>query len=225
MEALLARILEKVENRYYGKYRGFVEDNADPEKRGRLLLRIPSVLGPNVISGWALPCAPYGGAPDQGFFFIPEKGAGVWVEFEAGDLDYPIWVGTFWSKPGGASEVPKPADTQQPPTSKIIKTFNYTIEITDDKGSESIKVTDGNKNAMTMDSSGVTIKSSRINIGDGASEPLVLGNQLKTALENWVNAVFKAHTHTGNLGAPTSPPLPGSELVLNPALSSSNYVK
>src|SRR5205814_7880539 len=58
-----------------------------------------------VVSGWALPCAPYGGAAEQGFFFIPEVDAGVWVEFEAGNLDFPVWVGTFWSKPGGSSGI------------------------------------------------------------------------------------------------------------------------
>src|SRR5581483_3871778 len=115
---LLARLIEKVESRYYGKYRAFVVDNADPEARGRLRLRVPSILGNEVVSGWALPCAPYGGAAEQGFFFIPELDAGVWVEFEAGNLDFPIWVGTFWSKPGGSSEVPSPAKDQSPPTSK-----------------------------------------------------------------------------------------------------------
>ena len=259
-EDLLVRLLDKVENRYYGKYRGFVDDNKDPENRGRLRVRIPSVLGQDVVSGWALPCAPYGGMPDQGFFFIPEENAGVWVEFEEGNLDYPVWVGTFWAKAGGTTEVPKPGDGQSPPTSKIIKTLNHTIELGDEKDKEAIKITDaanantvvidasgvvaqdanGNKitldsegikiedangNAVTMDSSSVTIKGSQIKIGDGAMEPLVLGNQLKMALNNWVNTAFMTHMHTGNLGAPTTPPLPGAPLVLDPALSPTNTVK
>src|SRR6185503_17222413 len=99
IEELLARLVEKVEGRFYGKYRALVVDNADPENRGRLRLRIPSVLGEKVTSGWALPCLPYGGTADQGFFFIPERDAMGWVEFEAGNLDYPIWVGAFWGKP------------------------------------------------------------------------------------------------------------------------------
>src|SRR6185503_18541559 len=110
MSDLLARLIEKIEGRFYGKYRAVVVDNADPENRGRLRLRIPSVLGADVVSGWALPCLPFGGSSDQGFFFVPEIDATVWVEFETGNLDYPIWVGTFWGKPGGATEVPKPAD-------------------------------------------------------------------------------------------------------------------
>ncbi|HKQ05856.1 MAG TPA: phage baseplate assembly protein V [Blastocatellia bacterium] len=257
---LLARLIEKVESRYYGKYRAFVVDNADPENRGRLRLRVPSILGNEVVSGWALPCAPYGGAAEQGFFFIPEVDAGVWVEFEAGNLDFPIWVGTFWSKPGGSSEVPSPAKDQSPPTSKIIKTLNHTIELADESGSEAIKITDAansntvvidkdgmkledansnkvtlddsgikiedkNGNLITMDSSSVTIKSSQIKIGDGATEPLVLGNQLVTALNNWVTNVFALHMHTGNLGAPTTPPVPGAPLMLTPALSQTNMVK
>jgi hypothetical protein len=156
---LLARLLEKVEHRFYGKYRSFVSDNNDPEKRGRLKLRIPSVLGKDVISGWALPCAPYGGAAGQGIFFIPDKDAGVWVEFEAGLLEYPVWVGTFWCKPGNTTEVPPPADKQGPPTSKIIKTKNHTIEFADESGKEAIRITDAaNSGKITLDKDGIKLE-------------------------------------------------------------------
>ena len=108
LEKVVANLVQKVERRFYGKYRGFVVDNDDPKQLGRLQLRVPSVLGPNVVTGWALPCVPYGGDGNQGFLCIPERDAGVWVEFEEGDLEFPIWVGTFWSEPGGNSELPKP---------------------------------------------------------------------------------------------------------------------
>ena len=161
IEDLMTRVLEKVEGRFYGKYRAFVVDNADPENRGRLKLSIPSVLGGEVVSGWALPCSPYGGAADQGFFFIPEVDAGVWVEFEAGLLDYPIWVGTFWSKPGGTTEVPKPADGQSPPTRKIIRTLKGNSIEMEDKDSEEVFIityNDGSKtNVVTMDKNGIAI--------------------------------------------------------------------
>jgi hypothetical protein len=223
---LVAWLLEKVERRYFGKYSAFVADNADPEYRGRLRLRIPSVLGTDVISGWAMPCAPFGGASGQGFFFIPDKDAGVWVEFEGGLLDFPIWVGTFWSKPGGTTEVPDPASSQSPPTSKIIKTANHTIEFADGQGSEGITITDAkNKNKVTIDnkgiaiqdnfgnqitleSGGVTIQSKKIKLGSSAeSEKLVLGTTLNTILSEWF-AQLAQHQHIGNLGAPTSPPMP-----------------
>jgi uncharacterized protein involved in type VI secretion and phage assembly len=173
MEELLARLLEKVENRYYGKYRAFVVDNADPENRGRLRLRIPSVLGNDIVSGWALPCAPYGGAANQGFFFIPEADAGVWVEFEEGNLDYPIWVGTFWSKPGGESEVPKPNDpdgteqgsVQDPPTRKTIKTLKgHTIQLEDKDGEEMVIILEAeNNNVITLDKDGIKIQDKNSN--------------------------------------------------------------
>jgi len=87
--------------RYYGKYRGTVLNNVDPEQRGRITAFVPDVLG-LTPSSWALPCVPIAGKL-QGVFAIPQIGAGVWIEFEQGDPDYPIWTGGFW---GMASEVP-----------------------------------------------------------------------------------------------------------------------
>ena len=164
---LLARLVAKVEGRFYGKYRAVVVDNSDPENRGRLRLRIPSVLGEDVVSGWALPCVPYGGMPDQGFFFIPENDATVWVEFEAGNLDYPVWVGTFWGKPGGASDVPKPGDSQSPPTRKIIRTVKGSCIEIEDKDDEEvfiIQYNDGsNMNTVTMNKDGILVEDANSN--------------------------------------------------------------
>ena len=128
LERIVADLVQKIEHRFYGKYRSFVVDNADPEQLGRLKLKVPSVLGNDVVTGWAMPCVPYGGDANQGLLFIPEVDAGVWVEFEEGDLEFPIWVGTFWSKPEGDSELPKPNEAdgteqgsvQDPPTRKFI---------------------------------------------------------------------------------------------------------
>lgn len=166
MPELLTRLVERVEHRYYGKYQGQVVDNDDPEGLGRLRVRVPAVFGPDVVTGWAMPCVPYGGAPDQGFFFIPEVDAGVWMEFEGGDVSYPIWVGTFWSKPGGEPEVPKPndadgagADAQQPPTRKIIKTLKgHTIQLEDADGDEMVLVVEAtNGNVIALNKDGITI--------------------------------------------------------------------
>lgn len=168
MEKVVANIVQKVEHRFYGKYRGFVVDNADPEQLGRLKVKVPSVLGKDVVTGWALPCVPYGGEAGQGFLFIPEEGAGVWIEFEDGKLDLPIWVGTFWSKPGGESELPKPNDqdgeeegsVQAPPTRKIIKTKKgHTIQLEDNDGEEMVIIQDGyNSNIIVMDNNGVKME-------------------------------------------------------------------
>lgn len=80
--------------RFYGKYRGTVQNNVDPMLMGRLLVSVPSVLG-SAGTGWAMPCVPFAG-PGVGLWFLPPNGADVWVEFEGGDPDYPIWCGGFW---------------------------------------------------------------------------------------------------------------------------------
>src|SRR5688572_22057881 len=81
--------------RYFGKYRGRVEDNDDKERLGRLQIIVPQVLGEAKV--WAFPCVAYAGK-DVGFYAMPKIGTGVWVEFEAGDSRYPIWTGCVWAK-------------------------------------------------------------------------------------------------------------------------------
>ena len=86
---------------FYGKYRGIVTDNDDPLKMGRIKARVQDVLG-DEQSGWALPCAPFGG-DSMGFFALPSVDARVWIEFEQGDADFPIWSGCWW---GSQDEMP-----------------------------------------------------------------------------------------------------------------------
>ncbi|MCE2945581.1 MAG: phage baseplate assembly protein V [bacterium] len=82
---------------FFGKYRGTVRNNIDPMMIGRLQVEVPDVGG-NMILSWAMPCMPVGG-PNMGMFTVPPLGAGVWVEFEAGDPQYPIWTGCYWATP------------------------------------------------------------------------------------------------------------------------------
>ncbi len=100
--------------KYYGKYRGTVLDNVDPMQMGRISVQVPDVS--NVLpSTWAMPCAPFAGT-QSGFFAIPPIGASVWVEFEQGNSDYPIWTGGFW---GSSAEVP-PLALAAPPVLQTI---------------------------------------------------------------------------------------------------------
>jgi hypothetical protein len=87
--------------RFYGKYRGLVIENIDPEQIGRVLVQVPDVLG-ELPSSWAMPCVPAAGI-QAGCFIVPPIGSQVWVEFEQGDPDYPIWTGGFW---GLVADVP-----------------------------------------------------------------------------------------------------------------------
>ena len=89
------------EGRYYGKYRGMVLNNIDPMQQGRLQVQVPDVTGLTPAT-WAMPCVPIAGI-QNGFYALPIIGSGVWIEFEQGDPEYPIWVGGFW---GSAAEIP-----------------------------------------------------------------------------------------------------------------------
>src|SRR5215472_13933412 len=95
--------------RYYGKYRATVINNVDPMHKGRIQVQVPDVhaLTP---STWAMPCVPVAGL-QTGFLAIPPIGAGVWIEFEQGNSDYPIWVGGYW---GEAAELPALSNTVPP---------------------------------------------------------------------------------------------------------------
>jgi hypothetical protein len=87
--------------RYYGKYRGLVVMNIDPMQIGRIIAQVPDVLG-ETPSSWAMPCVPAAGI-QAGCFIVPPIGSQVWMEFEQGDPDYPIWTGGFW---GMVADVP-----------------------------------------------------------------------------------------------------------------------
>lgn len=85
----------------FGKYRGTVVNNIDPLQIGRVQVMVADLAG-FVPGTWAMPCVPLAGI-NTGVFTVPMIGAGVWIEFERGDADYPIWVGGYW---GSAAEVP-----------------------------------------------------------------------------------------------------------------------
>jgi uncharacterized protein involved in type VI secretion and phage assembly len=157
-------------------------------------LKVPSVLGSDVVTGWATPCVPYGGAADQGILFIPEVGAGVWAEFEEGDLEFPIWAGTFWSQPNSESELPKPnqssdgseeSNVQDPPTSKIIKTAKgHTLQFEDADDSEMILVREGSQgHFLTMDKNGITLTDANANTIQFTSKGINVNDANKNTIE------------------------------------------
>jgi hypothetical protein len=102
------------EGPFFGKYRGTVVNNIDPMQIGRIQAMVPDVAG-LLPSSWAMPCLPVAGL-NMGLFTVPPVGAGVWIEFERGDPDYPIWVGGFW---GSAAETPLMAHAVVPPLAGI----------------------------------------------------------------------------------------------------------
>jgi uncharacterized protein involved in type VI secretion and phage assembly len=104
--------------KYYGKYKGTVINNIDPMLSGRLMVTIPDVTS-LTPSSWAVPCVPLAGptGPPMGVYLVPPIGAGVWVEFEAGDPMRPIWTGCRWGTP---SDVPPLAHLGLPISPNIV---------------------------------------------------------------------------------------------------------
>ena len=103
------------DTKYYGKYRGTVVQNVDPEQRGRIQVLVPDVS--NVVpSTWATACVPLAGK-SMGTYLVPQVGSGVWIEYEQGDADFPIWTGCFW---GLAAEVPPLAMAGNPLSPSIV---------------------------------------------------------------------------------------------------------
>ena len=103
---------------YWGKYKGTVVKNVDPEQRGRLIVEVTDVLG-LIPSTWAEPCLPLAGptGPPMGVYMVPPIGAGVWVEFEHGDPNKPVWVGCRWGAP---TDVPLAAKAGNPADPNIV---------------------------------------------------------------------------------------------------------
>ena len=103
------------EGRYYGKYRGVVLNNVDPMQMGRVQVQVPDVMGVG-LSSWAMACVPFTGK-QSGVYCVPQIGAGVWVEFEQGDINYPVWVGCRW---GGPTDIPTDANAGLPASPSIV---------------------------------------------------------------------------------------------------------
>lgn len=95
MENTVERLVERVATSYFGKYRGIVTDVDDPNNQCRIRATVPAVLGEQAC-GWALPVVPFAG-DGHGMVMLPKVGSGVWIEFEAGRLDNPLWSGGWWA--------------------------------------------------------------------------------------------------------------------------------
>ncbi|MFN3241092.1 MAG: phage baseplate assembly protein V [Planctomycetota bacterium] len=136
--------------KYYGKYSGEVTDNEDEGQRGLIRVKVPAVFGDELVAT-ARPCLP------TAHFFVPDVGARVWVEFEAGDPRHPIWVGTWY-----AEDEPPEESRLTPPSNRVIHTnAGHTIEISDEAGEEKITIKHKENAFLSIDPNGsVTISDS-----------------------------------------------------------------
>jgi uncharacterized protein involved in type VI secretion and phage assembly len=198
--------------RYFGKYRGIVDDNQDPNSLGRIRARVEEVLH-DVVSGWALPALPYSG-PGEGSWTIPPAGAGVWIEFEAGDVSRPIWSGCWW----GSDQRPKNQDgTEATPSLKIVRSEKGLMVSLDDDG-QTISVSDEDgSNILTIEvqpgkitvkgATKAVVEAPQIELVENATHPVVFGDDLIQYL-NQLGQIYQTHIHPGELAAGVLPVTP-----------------
>src|SRR3954470_16824046 len=148
-------VIDRLRNRFFGKYRGTVTE-VDAATL-RIKAKVPAVLA-DQPTGWCEACVPYAG-DGVGFAFLPEVGAGVWIEFEGGDVSYPVWVGCYWRS------------GEQPPDAaeavKVLATKKTKLLLDDDAPSATIG--DGNDNKVELASSGVLVQrgGGKVEVADG----------------------------------------------------------
>lgn len=191
---------------HYGSYRAFVVDNEDPDNMNRLQLRIPHLNELADDSTWAWPKGLHG-ANGNGMQVLPQRGDMVWVEFEYGNPDYPIWSFAGY----GENEKPKEFKTVN---HSGYKTKNGTIIIiNDNKGEEEILVKlNSNTDYIKINKDILELESKLIKLGKEGEEQAVMGNTLNDKLDKILDEIDKLHTtllnhtHTSNVG-PTGTPI------------------
>lgn len=200
--------------RFFGKHRGRVTDIEDPLNLGRIKAVVPELLG-GESTGWALPALPYAG-PNQGLYTIPPIGAGVWIEFEAGDVARPIWSGCWWSE--GTLPQNEKGKEAKPPLKILRSSEGMLIALDDDAKTITLSDANGNNLLSIKSTSGqivlkaatkIVIESPQIDMVQGASHPAVFGDELLKYL-NEIVINFNTHTHPGQTaaGVPVTPMIP-----------------
>lgn len=155
------------DHKFYGKYRGTVTNVKDKSGLGRIRANVPEVTGKKE-TGWALPCLPFAGR-GMGFLGLPTVGANVWIEFEHGDPENPIWTGCFWEK---KDEVPPEALLGIGDRVLIRTAKGQGLLIDDGPGGGGIKIVAKARKIEIDNGNGakVTLDGPKVTVNDGALE-------------------------------------------------------
>lgn len=147
--------------RYFGKYRATVLNTVDPQMQGRIQVQLADHYG-LFPSTWALPCLPFAGRGMAGMVALPPLGGMVWVEFEAGDPDHPIWTGAFYPDPAGAPAMAAGL-TPMTPNIHLQTTTGVTFTLSDNPAAQLTITTPGGA-SISIGAAGISISN-----GQGAS--------------------------------------------------------
>ena len=153
--------------KFFGKYRATVLNTADPQLQGRIQVQLSDRYG-LFPSTWALPAVPFAAKGGAGVIALPQLGSAVWVEFEAGDPDYPIWSGGFWPDPSGVPVLAM-AGTPVAPNIHLRTTTGVSVTLSDLPAAQ-VQVTTPTGASIMIGAAGITITD-----GHGASIVLAAG--------------------------------------------------
>ncbi|MFI1018332.1 phage baseplate assembly protein V [Streptomyces sp. NPDC020965] len=207
------------DQRYYGVVEALVVES-DGDDEGRVKLKFPW-FDQSTVTDWCRVSQLYAGN-GYGSLFVPEVGDEVLVAFVHGDMRFPIVLGGLYNgedKPPTARTEGRDQkiirtrhghqvlfdDTESKAAVRITSAAGHVVEL-DDQG-KAIRITAAEGGSVTVTAQGeitlkapkVTVDAPDIDLGGGATEPLVLGNALLAA--------YNLHTHPSAAG-PTGPPTP-----------------
>jgi hypothetical protein len=171
LDRTVEKLVERAGTTYYGKYRGIVTDVADPENRCRIRATVPAVLGEHPC-GWAMPALPWAGN-GHGVVMLPAIGSGVWIEFEAGRLNNPIWSGAWWA----AGQRPEP---QGDAVRVVVSEQGHRIVI-DDEANELI-ISHGGGPSITLTASEIVLACGGCELRVGTQDISMNGGLVKVGL-------------------------------------------
>lgn len=179
---------------YYGEYRAIVLDNVDDQHQGRIRVRVPSVGDTPEVSRIAFPKVPLAGT-GYGFKSIPKVDSIVWVTFENGKLDMPVWEGGIWVRDG------IPEALRDPDTHGWFTPAGHKILLDEKSGQETVTVEHKNGAKLSIDKDGnvfvSNVSGKIVNVGLDASEAAVLGDTLKGLLDELFDAIATLTVGTG----------------------------
>nr|AWJ66038.1 VgrG protein [uncultured bacterium] len=158
LEHDVERIVDILNDRAWGKYRGRVTDNAHPDRTGWVEVQVPGILGERLV--WARPALPFTGE-GAGFYAMPDIGTPVWVEFEAGDPRSPIWTGGFWAE--GAFP-----QAEANPARKTFRTADLAITLDEDAGE--IVLSNGDAVSVTLKANEIVLEASKLTLKSGSNQ-------------------------------------------------------